>query len=266
MPALPIIIHEAQGGNPAINAWAATDTDADSIYDVENLNDYRAYTRWKALNFTGDKFVTGDWTTVPGGTIVVDSIALIGHNFATAETDLSIEVFEGSWVDAGPGVFTATVDNEIIVKLVSPAKTDDSFRLKMANSTATPELGVFLIGQKLEFPRYLQGGWDPEGQRVEADQPLSQAGEILGTSIKFKEHNLQAQFTRLTDTFIRDTYMPVWDSHLSLLKPFVFSWNPTGVTLAESRYVALTPGAQLQVPYDPIRQALSLRMRGVVRP
>lgn len=263
--ALPIIVWENQGANPDINAWTATDTDSGSQYHVDNLLDFRPYTRWKAAS-SGEKFISGDWSTVPGGTVTVDCFALIGHNLKTVAADIYLEVFEGTWVDAGTGLINATADDEIIVGILPAAKTDDSFRLRLDNTTAAAELGVFLLGQKLEFPRYLKGGWDPEGQRIEADQAISQAGEILGSVIRYREHILTPQWDRLTETWIRNTFLPIWTDHLSQLKPFVFSWDPSGTHAVDARYVTITPPGSLQVPFDPVRQALSLPMRGLVRP
>ena len=263
--ALPIMVWENQGANPDINAWAATDTDPGSQYHVDNLLDFRPFTRWKAAS-SGEKFITGDWTTVPGGNITVDCFAIIGHNLATVAADIYLEQYVGTWVDAGAGKINATADDEIILGLLPTPKTDDSFRLRLDATTAAAEIGVFLLGERLEFPRHLDGAWDPEGQRIEADQPVSKGGEKLGSTIRYLEHNLTPQWNRLTETWIRNTFMPIWRSHLAQLNGFVFAWDPSGAHLADLRYMSLTPGTRLQVPYDQTRQSLSLPMRGIVRP
>jgi len=267
MANLPIIIHDDINLSPDLLTFLATDTDAGSQYHVDNVRDLRPYTRWKALNGTTDKNLTGDWT---GGLVSVDAWAVIGHNFASAGVTCGLDVFEGSWVDAGSGDIVPTNDNEIIVGILPATKTDNAFQLRMTGSpfTAAPEVGVVLWGMKLEFPRFLLTGFDPQGLRVEAEQSISQTGEVLGSTIKFKEHNIIASFNRITETWIANTFMPVWNTHLSLLKPFVFAWRPVNLEspTEDSRFVALQPGVQLNVPYDPKRQSLSLPMRGLVRP
>ena len=260
--ALPIILNEMVTEDPGLVSFVATPgTDTDPIYAVDNVRDYRPYTRWKSSS-SADSYLSGDWT---GTNVVVDAWAVIGHNFATAGTDISMQVFEGTWVDAGSGTINATSDDEIIVGILPASKTDNAFRLAMLNNSVAPEVGVLLWGAKFEFPRYIQGNFDPQGQSIMAEQAISNSGEILGSTIRYREHNINAQFTRLVDTWVRNTFMPLWDSHLSQLKPFLWCWNPAAATLPDSQYVSITPGAQLQVPFDPMRQALTLNMRGRLR-
>lgn len=255
--ALPIIIW--QNLIATNTGLTVTDTDSDPAYNIANIYDFRAYTRWKAAS-SGSKTITIAW----GTSVTADCMAIVGHNLKTVDADIYVDYFNGSWI-ANFGPFTPSEDEAPIVCQMT-SRSYAGWRIRLDNCTAAPQLGVVLFGQKFEFQRYLSEPYDPFGERVVAEQAISETGELLGSTVKYREHNISAQWGRLTEAWVRTSFLPVWESHLSLLKPFVWVWNPASTWEQQAFFVALQPGAVLQTPYDPIRQSLSLQMRGVHRP
>jgi hypothetical protein len=255
--ALPIIIWENRLSSTT--SLTPTDTDSDPAYNVANLYDFRPYTRWKAAS-SGSKSISAAWASA----VTVDSIAIVGHNLATVSADIYVDYVAAPWTQHF-GPFTPSEDEApVVIQFESQSKT--GWRIRLDNCTAAPSVGVILIGQKLEFQRYVSEPYDPFGERVVAEQAISETGELLGSTFKYREHNISAQWGRLTEAWVRATFLPVWENHLSRLRPFVWAWNPASTWEQQAFYVALQPGAALQTPYDPIRQSLSLQMRGVHRP
>ena len=56
----------------------ATTTDADSAFDVANINDYRTYTYWKSTS-SATNYLYIDATAADDA----DTLAIVGHNLGT---------------------------------------------------------------------------------------------------------------------------------------------------------------------------------------
>lgn len=253
----PILMFDNQFGGSTLNFLIPSSTDADTAFDVNNITDYRPYTRWKSVG-SGQHLITAGWSSA----ITANCIAIIGHNLQSASATTYVEYDGAPWKVASGGHSQIT-DEAVFFREFAP-QFDTSWRLRFETAGDPLELGVVLLGLKVDIERFLLSPFDPEGQTAIAEQSTSMTGELLGSSVKYKQHNITARWSRLTSAGIA-TLRTAWLDHLSLMKPFIFSWEPE-FHLNESQYLALKPGSQFSIPYDPIRQSFTLQMRGLVRP
>lgn len=232
-----------------------TATDTESGYDVANVTDLRPYTWWQADDL-GTKYITVDC----GSAKAADSLAVIGHNLYTATATVSVEwsANGADWTEVLAG-FTPADDKAFFKTWASASK--QYWRLKLVTAAVAPRVAVALIGARLDFTRYPDGGFDPDGEEILADSSLSKAGYLLGSTIRFYQREMSVRFKGLTPAFIHDSFLPAYVAHLSLLKPFFFVWDRTNHS-DEVFFGALQAGNKLSMPYDPFRRSLTLDMVG----
>lgn len=252
MQGKPVILYDNR-----LNDGTPTATDTASGYDVLNLRDYRTYTYWKAANATGIKYVTVDCGTPKSA----DALGIVGHNLNTVGATISVESSPDNsvWTERLAG-FTPSNDKALL-KLFTSASAR-YWRLKITGMSAAPFMAILVIGSRFTFERYLKSPFDPDAEKVEAKAVRSKGGHVLGVAIAFYERNIQAEWSRLTPSWIKNTFIPAWTGHLSKCLPFFWAWEPTDHS-DEVYYVALPPDASLRMPYDPVRRSLSLDMVGV---
>ncbi len=256
MPDKPVLLHDNRllDGTPA-----ATDTDSGSEYDVLNIRDLRPYTWWKAASF-GTKYITIDCGSAKG----VDALGITGHNLGTAAASVSVESSgTGAW--AGEEVqrlapFNPS-DDKASLKLFASASAQH-WRVKIVTASVVPQLAVLLLGERFTFERFIRSGFDPQLEEIVGESTTSKTGHMLGAVIRHIRHPIAASWTKLTPTWVSDTFRPAWDDHLSQLKPFFFAWEPTDHS-DEVLFLRVQDGYQLDMPYDPVRRSLDLQMVGV---
>lgn len=256
----PIFLWDNSLNNSARTSLTATDTDADAQYDVLNVADWRPYTRWKALNGTGTKYITWGFSKQ----VPADTVAIVGHNAFSGSWTVKVQEDDGGFVDR-TSALGATSDDQIIYGEFSTSGLDTDYRLEITTSGAAPEIGLVIVGVRDEVERYLSGSWDPQQQRVEATGVDTKSGELLGSVFNFAELTLTAEWRHLTDTYIRDTFLPMWNQHVSQLKPFIFSWRPEGIYIDDVIFARIPNQSGLSLPYDPLRRSLRLEMIGLRR-
>lgn len=232
----------------------ATNTDAD--FDVAHIIDRRPYTFWKA-EAEGTLYITA---SLPEA-VAANCIGIIGHNFGTAEAEITLQHSANGtdWADA-LAMFEPLTDKALLKTFTLATK--QYWRLKIVTSAVIPELAVLFIGSKLEFPRYVLGEFDPGPETLHADSARSKAGHLLGANVRYISHEISVSFQNLTDTFIRNTFKPVWDEYISQLKPFFWAWNSEGFG-DDIFYVSIPDNFGLSVPYNPVRRNMSLQFVGM---
>lgn len=235
-----------------------TATDTATGFDVLNLRDLRPFTYWQA-NSSGTKYITVDCGTAKAA----DSLAMIGHNLYTADADVSVECsadnFAAETIEA-LAAFTPTSDRAFLKTFTE--RTKRYWRIKIVTASVAAKIGVLLLGSRLDFPRYPVGNFDPTPEKVNGIAARSKAGHMIGATLKNVSYSIRADFRALLPSWIDGTFRPLWDSYLSQLTPFFFSWDnenhPT-----DCRFVTIPEGFTLAMPYDPYRRSLSLQMEGI---
>ena len=251
--AKPIILAENRllDGTP-------TATDTATGYDVLNLIDLRPFTFWQAGSH-GTKYITVDC----GAAAKADCIAMIGHNLYTADADVSVEVsadnFAAETIE-GLAAFTPTSDRAFLKTFTERNK--QYWRIKIVTAATAAKIGVLLLGSRLDFPRYPAANFDPSPERLNGIAARSKAGHMIGATLKNISHEIRVEFRSLTPTWFDNTFKPVWDAHLSQLKPFFFSWDNENHP-ADVRFLTMPEKGMLSAPYDPFRRSMNLTFEGI---
>ena len=233
---------------------AATNTETD--YDVANIVDRRPYTFWKATGF-GTLYLTADL----GAAVAADAFGIIGHNFGTAEAEITLQHSpdNANWTNALDAIEPET--DKALMGVFTPV-SKQYWRLKIVTASVTPYLAVLFIGSRLTFPRYVMGDYDPGPEEIQALSARSKCGYHLGSTIRYIKHTISVSFQNLTDTFIRDTFKPVWDTHMSQLKPFFWAWDIESYD-EDIFYVSIPDSFSLNMPYNPVRRNINLQFEGI---
>jgi hypothetical protein len=135
--------------------------------------------------------------------------------------------------------------------------------VKIVTSAIAVYCGVVLLGEIFTFERYPSGNFDPNPERIVAKSSISKGGNPLGSVIDYFERKISVSFKKLTPSWIKNTFIPVWENHLRQLKPFAWAWDITNHS-DEVYYLMLAVNARLSMPYDPVRRSLSLNLKGIV--
>lgn len=253
--AKPIICYENR-----LDDGTPTATDTASGYDVLNLRDLRTYTFHKFLNATGTKYITIDC----GSAKSADSLAIVGHNLYTVGATMQLQSSTtGAW--AGEQVvriaeFTRTSDKAFIKTFTSASAR--YWRLRILNMTAAVQMAVVLLGSQLNFENWPAGQFDPNAEKIMAESNNSKTGNLLGSVISYHEREVSVTFNRITDTWFRNTFLPVWHTHLKLLKPFFWAWDLTNNS-GDVYFMVLPDDFNLSAAYNSTRRTLTLQMKGV---
>lgn len=225
---------------------------------VANLKDWRSFTGWTGVG-TGDHYVTVNIATAK----TADCIGIFGHNFGTAGATISVEGstdnFTGDTTVALAG-FAPSDDFAILRKFDSLNK--DDWRLKMTGMSVAPSMAILVIGNKLEMERWLQKGWQPTPEQVEGNATRGRKGHHLGSVVEIIMLDFRPRWKLLTESWVENSFKPLWDSHLSLLKPFFWADDP-GDHVDRVYLAAMEDRAKFDSAYDPVRRSLNLRFSAV---
>lgn len=220
------------------------------------------------------------WDDTPTGTAYMDDVlfyeetapdrwAMVNHNFWDANATVSLEssvadteVIGATWVERVAG-FTPD-NNKAIWKSFSAIGTAQrAWRIKIVTANLAAYLGMIFLGEALEFPRYMMGEWDPQTYNIRGSTGTSEGGNWLGVVRKPLIGENTLQLVNLTDSFVRDTFGPVFDNHIRDLKPWVFAWDETNHD--EDVYLmSLRDGAQKSFPYNKSTRSITLEVAQVV--
>jgi len=217
---------------------ASTTDPSDTAFNVLNVIDERAYTFWRADTSTGTKYITID---TGQATSVGDAWAIVGHNLSSATDSLAIQHSSDNFgTIATASTFTA-VDNKAFGLLFSSA-VNRYWRLAINQpTTIKPFIAVLLLGEKLTFPLGERKTINPEAHVSINEGSNSKTIQPLGVIHRGKQRRLTVDIPALPTTWIANSFVPVWDTHLSLSKNFLWQWN-TAISTA-CYYMQINPGA-----------------------
>lgn len=215
-------------------------------YSVDNLRDWRPYTRWKSTALPAT--ITRDY----GSALAADYGFVCGQP-ATYEFHGSTDNFASS--DVLLGSVTLTKAGFSLGLAVFGSASYRYWRVRQTG-TGTPEVAIAAIGAALEMPVPLDAGFDPLRRKVYGQRNQSEKGYGLGRVTDFEEWMQTLQFNWVTWAFVRSTFDPAWLAHLRD-KPFAFCWDPATyagevrlVETGEQYETAHQPGGWAHLSFD----------------
>lgn len=227
-------------------------------YDVANIKDLRPYTLWKGTT-ASPQYITVNC----GSARAADAIGICGHNLKTVNATVSVENSSNgsSWTTVLSG-FLPSSDNALVKLFTSDTK--QYWRIKITGHTAAPYMGVAILGSRMTFPAPCETPHTAFDQGIDAVTNVSDTGTILGSVVRSRPYLLDATFALLTRSWVFDTFLPFWDTHGSLLKPFFWAFDldvyPDLVYFSQ-----FTDDMRLKLPMTVLGyiDAISLSMRAV---
>lgn len=204
-----------------VNVAGVTSGNAATGYPITNVANISTASIWKA-NATTQQYVTV--TVSPAQT--VDYIAVARHNFSTAGVAVSVETQVGSgdpWVEVIPASIPAN-NNAIIFRFVP--QTAFGVRLKLAASTAEPEIAVIFVGKLLVSSQRIYVGHSPItlNRRVDVVSGMSESGNYLGRIVTGSNLATSVSLTNLKPDWYRANFDPFVLA--AQTTPFFFGWRP----------------------------------------
>jgi hypothetical protein len=213
---MPVILYDNRFADAVPTA-----TDTASGSDVRLACDLRAYTAWQAAS-VGAKYITVDCAAAQDA----DALAMIGHNCATGEIDVSVESSAdgANWTQRLAPARPAT--NRAFLLPFTRA-TARYWRVKLAAGLLAPTIGEVALGARMTFPQPPTPPYTPYTEEVQADSTVGKAGHILGSVIRYKRLSISARWTNLDRSWVLGTFLPFWDQYASDLNPFFWAWDLT---------------------------------------
>lgn len=186
-------------------------------YSVGALTDWKTYTYWKAAS-ASTQYLTVDC----GSPKYADTLGIASHNLAAHASLITVDGSDDNvtWVTALAA--TASTSGVILLKLATPA-TRRYWRVVISNQSAASYIGILCLGARMQFEDGIDGEYTPYVETAHAEIEISQAGHMLGATLAYVGRDAEYSWAYITDGWFRNTFMPVWTTHLSLYKPFFFT-------------------------------------------
>ena len=242
-----------------VTAANITGTDTATGYPDDNVSDWRTYETWRGDGTTNSYTLTVAY----GSDISSQSLAIVGHNLNTVGARYKLDASTA----AAPSVWDALVaystpgDNYCKAHFYTQANYAN-YRLTIDNNVGAnfaPEIGIFFVGNYLEFPVLIDYPFDESHKKVEMDSVLGNDGRLLGRSERYVKRLLNPTFQYMQDSF-HTTYNAFWDAHRSY--PFVWVWDYENYP-ADAFLVQFTEPEKMFPWSPPLRGPLTLIMEGV---
>jgi len=242
----PIFLYE----NKLIGATlSASETAAG--YDVNNLADYRTYTRWKA-NSSGTKTIT----ITLGSSLPATGIGIVGHNLNGGSISIT--------ADGAPALTTTNINSNYAQFFYFTQKTGTVWVITIVHPTLTPEIGVIFLSEYLLMEQTPETPYSPFKEKSEFNSEISKAGHLLGNNFRFSRGNISARFDNLTRSFVNNNVKPFWLNHLSQGKPFFFAWDKVNAP-NDVFYVRAAEGMTFDTPVSILERvdSVTIEMEGI---
>ncbi|HAV56602.1 MAG TPA: hypothetical protein DCX45_03570 [Acinetobacter junii] len=276
----PIILYKNYLANNTL-----TVTSEASGYSKDNLIDWRTFTKWKASSSADqniDAFVDNDqaylelaeggWLETEGGFLELedgvapDALFILNHNLKTIGATITIQYS----LDAGVSYTTihsfvpATNKAQFVIFNLTDIIVSQYWRIKITGATAAAEIGILMLGKKLQFP------WPPDNQVIPKQESMklaseiSQEGHLLGTVLAYNGIQINHKWSNLLRQWTEGTFEQFWDSHAKFIYPFVYVWDLTNRP-DDIFYVRVNTDMVYQEPLSKLSYAdeLQLQMTGI---
>jgi hypothetical protein len=240
---------------------ASTTDPSDTAFNVLNVIDLRPYTFWRAGTSTGTKYITIDTGQT---TSVADGFAIVGHNLSSASSVIAVQHSSDNFGTIATASTITPTDNKAFGALFSSA-VNRYWRIAIPQpTTVKPFIGVVMLGEKLTMPRGEGRTINPEAHTALNEGADSKSLQPLGVIQRGKQRRLSVNINGLQSTWIANSFVPLWDTHLSFSKPFIWHWD-TALSSA-CYYMQINPSAANYVsPYLDNTNFRSLTMNMIGR-
>jgi hypothetical protein len=261
--AKPIIAYNNLLANPLVTLTASDE----SLGSVENIRDWRTYTRWGGVGtFPGATTLLIDC----GSTQIVSCFGIVGHNlFSKGFTSVGVQGSPDgmswtllTWGSLGTFEMTPTSDGAIFRKFVQSYQ----FRYFMLSFSAPGpardfEIAIVYLGDCVQFPEYILPGFDPDGRKIITESSVSQQGNLLGIVRKYANRDIIADFGELENDWVETNLFPF---EATWPQPFIWAWDVTNH--ADEVYLVRSAKPDILHPTVDNLRNVQLEMIGVKDP
>jgi hypothetical protein len=211
--------HPIFAWNNLLTASDATLTPSSEITDHLAINaiDGKEYTYWQSAG-SGVTTLQVDFATAKD----INFVAIHGHNVGTLGGTFGLQRWTGAaWVDVVTAALTSSAPRVLTFASVNGTR----FRIYFDTSAAV-QAAVLSLGTYMQMERGCWTGMTPPwmGRVTSVKSTKSEAGVLLGRSVKLMGVKFNMDFTYLTIPFVRDYWMPFIINAEDL--PFFVLWNP----------------------------------------
>lgn len=237
----------------ADNTPVASSTAAGN-YAAANVADWRRYTWWKGA------VLPATLTVDCGVAKAADYALLLGHDMKSVGASLEVRGSTDNFAASDVLIASGTPANDDPYLLTFGSASFRYWRQTFIGATP-PSIPIASVGAVLEMPVGLAQGFDPLGRSVNGTQNNSENGHPLGRVIDFEEWSADLFFEKVSWTFIRNTFLPLWRSTLRST-PFAFGWD---TATYGSEIVLVNSGMDWATPHYSGQVAdLKLSVSGVI--
>jgi len=205
----------AHSGNwHTVETIAASSTETGYFADAPDTT--LTYERWKPSS------LPATWEATFPASRTIDYCCIAAHTMGTNGNSLSVEYYNGAWVELIPA--TAIADDSDIFAIF-PQQVEGKVRISITGGTA-PEIGVVKFGEALQMERPLYGGHSPIifGRRTVLKTNESETGEYLGVSKMRTTLESSFSWQNLTAAWVRENWGVLQRAIES--EPFFIAWRP----------------------------------------
>jgi len=204
-----------------------------SGFPITNIYDWRVATayRWKSGSLTVLQNI--DIDLGDGITASPNTVALAGHNFGTESATYRVYHSDGGAYTAVTSAIAPTTDLPSLTTFTGSAHR--YWRVAIGGETWTnaPQIGVLVLGRRLDFTEPTQFDLDPYGERAVVEDSANESGSWIGTNVRYtvKQFNLNYDEPGFTKTgFFAPAAGLGFDADfvphaIRSAKPFFFNWN-----------------------------------------
>jgi len=165
--------------------------------------------------------VRTDTISVGDGTIkTADTLGIVGHNLTGCTVKVQTSPDDAAWTDVAE--FTIE-DNSFFAKPLSQAAAG-YWRVEITGAAEAPSIGVLILGNRLEMPRFPKGSFVPESESTKATvNQAKNTAHILGVIEEATVITVKANFTHPGADFVRQQFRPFYKANRR--SPFIFAWD-----------------------------------------
>ena len=258
--AKPIVAYNNLLANPLVTLTASDE----SLGSVENIRDWRTYTRWGgaagAIQLDIDLHSTQ----------TLNCLGIIGHNLFTAGAtniylQASNDLINWTVVNLQDPTFTipAVLSNGAIFRKFIPEATPYTYRYWRLTFSCVGnfEIAIVYLGDCVQFPEYILPGFDPDGRKIITESSVSQQGNLLGIVRKYANRDIIADFGELENDWVETNLFPF---EATWPQPFIWAWDVTNH--ADEVYLVRSAKPDILHPTEDNLRNVQLEMIGVKDP
>lgn len=224
-------------------------------FPIANIKDWRSYLRSK-LTGAAPYYFYADY----GAPVSSNSFALAGHDLFTQGASVALDYSDvgvaGPWTNL---VASFPVPSNLALARFYPTETHQYQRLQITGAAAAPEIGVWFVGNYLEFPLVPESPIDPDAQDILYEESIGGDGHLLGRAEDFVTRNQDWTFPLLTQAWLTGTWLPFWDAQR--LKPFFWVWDYVNFPLEV--YLMRMKNKEQRAPWEGTWRSLTFQLEGL---